>query len=230
MNEPSAEAQVPTSEQRRAELQQATLEAARRKADAKYHGKIVVTPPAGQPIETGTRILVAIRKLEFGNLPDANKENEVSLVATAETAAGADAETPIVTSQFEMNHFRYVSDGQALNLKDLVIFSGELRDYLTIRCAIDEIEGTAFAEALPNLLPADAFPPYTLALGFMSALLLTNSDDQVLRLNHSLYSSEASVDDARTLKGGVYTFEKPAVEAGEIPQVKAEIEIIPISP
>ena len=103
----------------------------------KFHGIIHVVPPAGgQSIGNGTQILVALRKLFFGNVPDPGK-NQLSVAMVVET----DKESGGVASgDLKFDLIKYAKDHQALNFTDLVLFSGKVHRYLTIRCNIDELD------------------------------------------------------------------------------------------
>ncbi len=207
----------------------------------KFHGVIHVVPPAGgQSIGNGTQILVALRKLFFGNVPDPGK-NQLSVAMVVET----DKESGGVASgDLKFDLIKYAKDHQALNFTDLVLFSGKVHRYLTIRCNIDELdedsveatqilisEGFGVAQDLmvgggPGAASLGGVP------GFFGALMAFNRDDQVLMMNRSFYTDEVNAPGKdRTLREGVYLFRKLPIGApvSGPAQVELELEVIPVN-
>lgn len=204
----------------------------------KFHGAIEVDPPdGGAAIPDGTRVLIALREVRFGDLPDGRK-NEVALVASVETDK---EDTGTASGTLRVDLFRYVPDDAALNISDLVLYSGAAHRHLTFRCAITELDQSAIDPMRSVIssglgLARDLAGPgaAAVALGglphLVSGLLAFNTDDQILVLNHSFYLARVppAGRTARSLKEGIYTFRKvPAGgRARRAPQVTLRLEVM----
>ena len=206
----------------------------------KFHGAIgVESPREGDVIGDEDRVLVAIREVRFGDLPDPGK-SEVLFVAAVETdKEGKDA----ASSTLKIDLIRYVRDQSALNIRDLVIYSGPVHRHLTIRCAITELDeksiGAAKSVVTSGLQLAKdlAGPGSTGAfLGGLAPLVGSifafNKDDQIFLLNHSFYSAKvpASTQAGRGLRQGLYTFRKIGADGEQsgTPQGTLRLEVMAI--
>jgi hypothetical protein len=212
----------------------------------KFHGEIkITTPTGGRAVNPNECVVLALRSIEFGNIPDPGNRNELSLSMTVVT--DPKNEDPAKPS-FRLELLKYVGDNDTLNVKDLVLFSGPVRTHVTLRCSIDELDEKEMQHAkelVTQLLGlAKEFvgegPKKTLLGGLplvIGALLSFNQDDQLLVLNHSLYTADVKVDDkTRTLREGRYTFEKIFSESERTklkiaarnnkPQVKISLDVL----
>ena len=111
----------------------------RQESDTKFHGYIQIVPPDGPFIAEGSWILVTIRSLKLGNLPDVGI-NEICLVVSAETDKGA--EPGQVSGSLKVEMLKYLQDGATLNIEDLVVLSAKVNRQLTLRCSIDELDAS----------------------------------------------------------------------------------------
>jgi hypothetical protein len=188
--------------------------------NGKFHGVIEVEPPKeGEVLHDEARVLVAIRSIEFGNIPDPGT-NELSLAVAVETDKK--------------------KTGQTSGIRDLVIFSGQVHRHLTLRCSVDELDeasieptkklitsGLGLAKGVAGEGPGQALlgglP------GLFGALLSFNKDDQVLVMNHSFYTASVKGPaDDRLLRSGVYTFRKRR-DASAKPQVEIQVELLTVA-
>ena len=206
----------------------------------KFHGVIdVETPTEGEEIVDGARVLVAIRRIFFGDIPDPGGNNELSLLVSAETDKSDEGSTEEAKGEFKVELFRYVKDNEPLNITDLVVFSGSVRRHLTLRCSIAELDAASVektkqlitqAAGLGQNLVGEGLAKTILggAPALFGAILSFNEDDQVLVLNHSFYTASVSAGGARSLRAGVYTFKKRK-PSSTISQVELELEVLPVS-
>jgi hypothetical protein len=200
----------------------------------KFHGIIEVETPEGSPVADNNRVLIALRSIEFGDIPDFTRENEVSLSTIVETDKKEDGQA---TGSFKVELLKYVKDDHKLNIRDLVIFSGPVHGYVTLRCAIDELDRSTVEkqkELITQTLGlakdlAPEGPAKTLLGGLpgvLGALLSFNDDDQVLVLNHTLYTGDVLLaDESRRLRTGLYTFTKKESEDAEA-QVTIVVDVL----
>jgi hypothetical protein len=205
--------------------------------NGKFHGVIEVEPPKeGEVLHDEARVLVAIRSIEFGNIPDPGT-NELSLAVAVETDKKKTGQT---SGSLKIELLKYVRDHQALNIRDLVIFSGQVHRHLTLRCSVDELDeasieptkklitsGLGLAKGVAGEGPGQALlgglP------GLFGALLSFNKDDQVLVMNHSFYTASVKGPaDDRLLRSGVYTFRKRR-DASAKPQVEIQVELLTVA-
>ena len=188
---------------------------------SKFHGVVVHTPPAsGAKIASGDHVVVAVRELSFGALPEIGRNSElwfgIQLATTGKKG-----------ERVEVNHdtgvFFHVRDGSSLGVVDWVVFDGPVRQHLSLRLEIVEVENaarkrkesTAFARALVDSVgkPSPSIPdPIGAALGIFprvfGAVVAANADDQVLKHFTSLRTAELAKGTTPPLVAGTHLFEK----------------------
>jgi hypothetical protein len=120
-----------------------------------------------------------------------------------------------------------------------VVFQGKVQRFLTIRCAIDELDADSASKSaqLMNSLIGLVGTVVTggaakAVLGglptLISAFMGLNTDDQILVLNHSLYTPSVTSAKSRMLLSGEYKFEKKA-SRNDAAQVTIGLEVMRVA-
>jgi hypothetical protein len=210
------------------------------KAKSKFHGKIEhsVEEP-GDKIKDDDHVVVSIRELSFGRLPESYGRAELMFDITLSTTS---ADGKPVHATHNSGVFFYVPHHATLNVDDWVVFDGKVRQHLSLQVEITELEDArkkqkenvelvkTIAEMfgkLPIPLPDPASAVLKIIPAVYGAVLAANADDQVLKYFTSLHAGEPGKDGPPELIEGTHVFEKRKLgsKPGSTPFVTLKLRI-----
>jgi hypothetical protein len=190
-------------------------------AKNKFHGRVdhTVEEP-GSKINSGDHVVASIRELSFGKLPETFRLAELVFDMTLSTT---NENGEPVHASHNSGVFFYVPNDASLNVRDWVVFDGIVRQHLSLRVEITEVENArkkqkekadlakVLADSvgkLPVSLPDPVGAILEIIPAVYGAVLAANGDDQVLKHFTSLHAGELAGSGAPELVEGTHVFRK----------------------
>jgi hypothetical protein len=201
----------------------------------------VAAPKDGPAIRSGSRVVVSLKEVSFGKLPELRRNAEIQVDAAVRTTARNGRQSEMRSSS---GVIYYVRDGGSLGISDWVIFDREVHRHVSLEVEITEVENarkkatqtkdlvTALAQTAGRLspdLPDPADAVLEMFPRIFGAVLRANADDQILRYMASFYTAEIAqdLDRKRALREGVYTLRKlrtaGAAPSGALVTIKLDV-------